>query len=350
MIFVFFFFEAEFSCFHFIFLFRFACQLLSHAVETASAISLMPFIQPYCRARSGRVRLSYSSAAVLANFDDSFFAHVSMEEVNRFLSDHVIDRETLPLAESFAMGAVLGQAGSTIAEDLSLEMMPEFLFKDNADSGNYLAAVERRSLAWQPTAIPAEIQERIIADLERNRSLGEAKAILVSAITHLQSNTEPLVITKMRNSFIADILEELKRAGVLTERHMSAETVGALNRHLNLQVRHAFGLLKGIVSRMQGDDIFGGRIPEGWGVMLSENVAQRMRQKLRGQAGDILDTLHQMVGIVASPAEIPEWLQPNKSLLLAIRSIEGDDWDGIEAELEMKHLGHVLVLAESLRH
>lgn len=309
----------------------------------------MPFVQPYCRAGSGRVRLSYSSTAALANFDESLFAHVSAQEVDRFLSNHVIDRETLPLAESFAMGAVLGQAGSTIAEDLALEVVTEFIFKDNLDSGNFLAALERRSLAWQPAAITPEIQERIIGDLEKNRSLGEAKDVLVSAISHLQSNTEPLVITKMRKGFISDVLEELKKAGILTERHLSVDTLSVLNRHIRLEVRHAFGLLKGIISRMKGDDIFGGRIPAGWDTMMPERVAQITRQKLRSQAGSIMDTLHQMVGIVSSSEPVPAWLTPDKSLLLAIRQTEGDDWDGIQAELKMEHLGHVLLLAESLQ-
>jgi hypothetical protein len=39
---------------------------------------------------------------------------------------------------------------------------------------------------------------------------------------------------------------------------MSNATLGVLNRHLRLEVRHVFGLLKAIVSRMKGDDIFGG--------------------------------------------------------------------------------------------
>jgi len=120
-------------------------------VETAAYIAQMPFVQPGCRAGSGRVRLSFSSTAVLADFDDSLFAHFLALDLDRFLSDHVIDKDTLGLAESFAMAAVLGPAGSTIAQDLSLEIVGEFFFKDNMESDRFLSSLERRSLAWQPT-------------------------------------------------------------------------------------------------------------------------------------------------------------------------------------------------------
>jgi hypothetical protein len=240
------------------------------------------------------------------------------------------------------MGAVLGQAGSTIAEDLALEVAAEFLFKDNLHSGNFLSNLERRSLAWQPAAITPEIQERIITDLEKSRSLDEAKSVLVCA------NTEPLVITKMRKSFVSDILDELKGAGILTDRHLSIDTLSVFNRRIRLEVRHTFGLLKGIISRMKGDDIFGGRIPPGWDTMLAERVAQIARQKLRDQAADILDALLQMADIVSSSAPTPQWLTPEKSLLMAIRQTEGDQWDGIQSDLKMEHLGHVLLLVESL--
>jgi hypothetical protein len=138
---------------------------LNHAVEAASSIALTNFIQPHCRKDSGRVRLSCSCAEALADFDDSLYAHVSTEEVDRFIRDHVIDSATLPLAESFAMSAILGSAGSTIAEELSLDVIPEFQFKDDRESGNFLATLERRSLAWQPSSIPHRIQELILADL-----------------------------------------------------------------------------------------------------------------------------------------------------------------------------------------
>jgi hypothetical protein len=39
---------------------------------------------------------------------------------------------------------------------------------------------------------------------------------------------------------------------------------------------------------------------------------------------------------------------PEKSLLYAIRQIEGAEWDGIPVELKMENLGHVLLIAESL--
>jgi hypothetical protein len=47
---------------------------------------------------------------------------------------------------------------------------------------------------------------------------------------------------------------------------MSNATLGVLNRHFRLEARHAFALLKAIMARMKGDDIFGGRIPEGRGL------------------------------------------------------------------------------------
>ena len=145
----------------------FSCQLLNHAIEVASSIALTDFIQPHCRAGSGRVRLSCSSAAALTDFDESLYAHVSTEDVDRFIRDHVIDHTTVQLAESFAMAAILGPAGSTIAEDLSLDVIPEFVFKIDTEAGNYLLTLERRSLAWQPTSIPTAIQELILSDLVR---------------------------------------------------------------------------------------------------------------------------------------------------------------------------------------
>ena len=117
------------------------------------------------------------------------------------------------------MSAILGSTGSTIAEDLSLDAIPEFIFKDDIESCNFMTILEKRSLAWQPSSIPPQLQERILADLvclllkffmvalsfyflilklqEKNRSLAEARSILISVITHLHSNTEPLVISKV---------------------------------------------------------------------------------------------------------------------------------------------------------
>jgi hypothetical protein len=132
---------------------------------------------------------------------------------------------------------------------------------------------------------------------------------------------------------------------------MSNATLGVLNRHLRLEVRHAFGLLKAIMARMKGDDIFGGRIPEGWTTMMPEHLAQLSRQKLRAdtQPGDgVLENLLQMVNIVSTSQPVPVDLSPDNSLLYAIRQIEGPEWDGIPAELKMEHLGHVLLIAESL--
>jgi len=154
----------------------FVCQLLDHATGAASFVSRIDFVQPYCRLGSGRVRLSCNSAADLADFDESLYAHLATEVVDRFISDHFIDKDTLQLAESFAATSVLGSAGSTIAQDVAMETISEFVFKDNVESSNYLLTLERRSLAWQPTALNPEFKVKIITDLEKNRSLAEAKA------------------------------------------------------------------------------------------------------------------------------------------------------------------------------
>ena len=143
----------------------FSYQLLVHAVETASSISLTSFIHPHCRAGSGRVRLSSSSAAALCDLDESLYAHVPTTEIDSFIRDHVIDGSTLRLAESFAMAAILGSTGSTIAEDLCLDVIPEFIFKEDFNSNNYIVNLERRSLVWQPTPIPPRTQELILTDL-----------------------------------------------------------------------------------------------------------------------------------------------------------------------------------------
>ena len=101
---------------------------------------------------------------------------------------------------------------------------------------------------------------------------------------------------------------------------------------------------------MKGDDIFGGRIPEGWTAVLSEDLAKLTRQKLRtnAQAGEILDTLLQMVNVITTSQPVPDCLTPESSLLLAIRQTEGTEWDGIPVELKMENLGHVLLIVESL--
>ena len=173
---------------------------------------------------------------------------------------------------------------------------------------------------------------------------------LVCAIAHLQANTEPLVISKVRDSFIVDVFQELKRDGILTERHFSNGTLSILNRYFKLQVRHIFELLKGICSRMNDDDIFSGRVPPRWGVMMPDRLTQLTLRKMQSQRGTIMDTLLQMAHIVSSPADaVPPNLQPDQSLLLAIRLMEDDEWDGVPAELKMENLGHVLLLAESIK-
>ena len=54
-----------------------------------------------------------------------------------------------------------------------------------------------------------------------------------------------------------------------------------------------------------------------------------------------------LVNNINQPDPAPE-LQPQRSLLFAMRQLEGEDWDGIGPELRMEHIGHVLLLAESL--
>ena len=46
---------------------------------------------------SNQIRLSCLNAAAMAEFDESLYAHVSVEEVDSFLSDHAIDKSTLHL-------------------------------------------------------------------------------------------------------------------------------------------------------------------------------------------------------------------------------------------------------------
>ena len=249
---------------------RFICQLLESSVEAAAGVSAMDFIQPFRRPKSGRVLLSCVNAAAMAEFDESVYAYVPIGEVDRFISDHVIDKTTLRLAESFAMESVLGSAGSTIAEDLRLDPLPEFIFKDSAETAHRVTKREEQFLVYQPIGIPATIQEQIISDLEKKRSLSEVRDMLISVIDFLLQDTEPLNIRHRRSSPISEVVRELMRQGVLTERHVSNATIAVLNSHLKLEVCHATSLLKGVCSRMKGDDVFGGRIREGWNTMLPE--------------------------------------------------------------------------------
>ena len=46
------------------------------------------------------------------DFDEFLNAHVSAEEVDRFIRDHAIDETTLPLAELFAKTGILGSTGN----------------------------------------------------------------------------------------------------------------------------------------------------------------------------------------------------------------------------------------------
>ena len=101
---------------------------------------------------------------------------------------------------------------------------------------------------------------------------------------------------------------------------------------MKLQVRHVFGLLKGIWARMNNDDIFGGRIPPRWGVMLPDPLAQLTLRKMQSQGGEILDTLLQLAIIISSPDPVEDSLETDQSLLLAIRKMESAEWEGVPAE------------------
>jgi len=49
---------------------------------------------------------------------------------------------------------------------------------------------------------------------------------------------------------------------------------------------------------MNDDDIFGGRIPPQWGVMMSDHLAQLTLRKMQTQGGNIMDTLLQMANML----------------------------------------------------
>jgi hypothetical protein len=56
-------------------------------------------------------------------------------------------------------------AGSAIAEDFALDFIPEFVFIDDLESGNSLMVLERKPIVWQPSSLPPQLQELILADL-----------------------------------------------------------------------------------------------------------------------------------------------------------------------------------------
>ena len=138
------------------------------------------------------------------------------------------------------------------------------------------------------------------------------------------------------------------KLNILTESHMSDATKTALNRHLKLEVRHVFGLLKAISFRMKGSDV-DGRVPDGWTTTMSESWAEETRAKLLTEPGDgIVDTLLHLINNVAASEIVPVELMPSESLLFAIRQIKDPEWNGIPAELKMENIGHALQIAESL--
>lgn len=104
-------------------------------------------------------------------------------------------------------------AGSAIVEDFPLDVFPEFVFKNAfLELGNSLSLVvlQRKSIIWQPSSLLPQLQEPILADLfglsqfkitylflwlefiflelqKKNRTLAEARSVLISAITRLHS-------------------------------------------------------------------------------------------------------------------------------------------------------------------
>ena len=84
---------------------------------------------------------------------------------------------------------------------------------------------------------------------------------------------------------------------------------------------------------------------------MEQNVARTNGSKnfaiAPGSDESIIETLLTLVNNINQPEPGPE-LQPQKSLLFAIRQLEGENWDGVGPELRMEHIGHVLLLAESL--
>lgn len=179
--------------------------------------------------------------------------------------------------------------------------------------------------------------------------MGEAKSLLISVLSHLLSNTEPLVISKVRKTYVTDVLEELVRTGILTEQHVSSLTLDAFNRHIRLQVHQALGLLKSVFRRMKGDDLFGGRIQPGWDVMMPERLIRETTEMMRAHAeNDIRTTLLDIANVISSSQSVPHELSPDNQLLKAVRIYEGEGWQGIPADLTLANLGHALLIAEGL--
>jgi hypothetical protein len=216
----------------------------------------------------------------------------------------------------------------TISQDLTLEIIPGFIFIESEMES--LRRVEQHFQNWQPIAIPSEIQVKIIEDLEGTRSLGEAQTILLSVARSVQQNAEPLLISRKQSKFISSVIEKLRETGIVTERHLSNETLSILERHMKLEVRHLPELLKSIGRRMRGD-LFGGRIPVGWDSILPEDLAQSTLEQLRASNENILDMLTQLINSINTP-EPATYLKPQESLLTAIRFIEGDDWNHIDPQ------------------
>ena len=64
------------------------------------------------------------------------------------------------------MTAILGFAGSTIVKNLSLDVIPEFIFKDDVESSNFLPSLWRDApFLGRRSSIPPQLQELILTDL-----------------------------------------------------------------------------------------------------------------------------------------------------------------------------------------
>lgn len=327
----------------------FVAQLLDDAIAAASSVMLTDFVQPHCRKGSGRIMISCSDASCLSQFDACVYPHVPMEEVDRFIREHAIDQSTMNLAESYAMQTLLGSAGSTIAEDVGFDTLTEFVFQDLVET-DLLLSLQKLEAVWKPIQIPIELQAKIVADLETNRSLKEAKSVLLSVIQFVKQNTEPLLINEVLDRPISNIISDLKNIGIITERHVSNTTIDILNDHFKVKVCHSIALLKYIMERMGGRDPLRGLIPKHYDVTLTEKMAVTIKQQLRSIfPHSIVETLRHLAQVVSNneASNLPLCMLPEASLLEAVRQVDSEV-DSISSTLTLRHLGHVLLIAESI--
>lgn len=72
---------------------------------------------------------------------------------------------TCPLKKSKVLSVITRSAGSAIGEDFALDFIPEFVFIEDLESENSVVVLERKSIVWQPSSLPPQLQELILADL-----------------------------------------------------------------------------------------------------------------------------------------------------------------------------------------